>query len=55
MPNKPRADNPVRPVRVEDDLWQAAKEAAALDGTTVSDVIREALRRYVKRSQATTR
>jgi len=51
MPNKPRPDNPVRPVRVEDDLWQAAKDAAITDGTTVSEVVREALRRYVKRSR----
>lgn len=47
MPNKPRPDNPVRPVRVENDLWQAAKTTAANQGTTVSAVIREALRGYV--------
>jgi predicted HicB family RNase H-like nuclease len=47
MPNQPRADNPARPVRVEDELWQAAKEAAAEDGTSVSAVIRDALERYV--------
>lgn len=47
MPNKPRADNPVRPVRVENELWNAAKAKAANDGTTVSAVIRKALRAYV--------
>lgn len=51
MPNKPRAENPARPIRVEDELWAAAKAAAAADGTTVSEVVREALRRYVKRSR----
>lgn len=52
MPNKPRADNPARPVRVEDELWDAAKEAASANGTTVSEVIRQALARYVKRHGA---
>lgn len=47
MPNQPRPDNPARPVRVEDHLWAAAKAAAQLNGTTVSEVIRDALRAYV--------
>ena len=34
MANQPRADNPHRSVRVEDDLWEAAKEAADQEGTT---------------------
>jgi predicted transcriptional regulator len=38
-------------VRVEDDLWNAAREAAAANDTTVSEVIRDALRRYVKRQE----
>jgi predicted HicB family RNase H-like nuclease len=37
-------------VRVEDELWNAAKAKAAESGTTVSAVIREALERYVKRA-----
>lgn len=49
MPNKPRPENRHRMVRVEDSLWNAAKAAAAANGTTVSAVIREALARYVKR------
>lgn len=49
MPNQPRPDNPPRPVRVEDALWTAAKRAAREDGTTVSAVVREALRQYVAR------
>lgn len=52
MPNKPRPENRHRMVRVEDALWNAAREAAAANGTTVSEVIRDALRRYVKRQGA---
>jgi len=48
MPNKPRAENPARAVRVEDGLWRAAQQAAAERGETVSDVIRRALERYVE-------
>lgn len=47
MPNSPRPDNRHRMVRVEDELWGAAKTTAADQGTTVSAVIREALRRFV--------
>lgn len=47
MPNKPRPENPARPVRVEDELWARAKAKARNEGTTVSEVIREALRQYV--------
>lgn len=47
MPNKPRPENRHRMVRVEDDLWNAAKEAAEANGTTVSTIIRAALQRYV--------
>jgi predicted HicB family RNase H-like nuclease len=47
MPNKPRPENRHRMVRVEDQLWEAAKAAAAVEGTTVSEVVREALRQLV--------
>lgn len=50
MPNKPRADNPHRSVRVEDALWQAAAEAAKAEGTTRGNVMREALRELVARN-----
>jgi hypothetical protein len=43
MPNQPRADNPHRSVRVEGDLWEAARIAAAAEGTTRGDVMRQAL------------
>lgn len=49
MPNQPRRGNPARAVRVEDELWQAAQDRAAERGETVSDVIRRALQRYVRR------
>jgi predicted transcriptional regulator len=34
-------------VRVEDDLWEAAREAAERAGTTRAEVMREALRDFV--------
>lgn len=49
MANQPRADNPHRSVRVEDALWEAARVAAAQEGTTRGDVMREALRELVAR------
>ena len=48
MPDKPRPENPARAVRVEDELWQAAQKRARERGETVSDVIRRALKRYVR-------
>jgi len=51
VPNAPRPENRHRMVRVEDGLWEAAKVAAAENGTTVSSVIRAALERYVKRCE----
>jgi len=50
MANQPRPGNPARAVRVETELWQAAQAAAAARGETVSDVIRRALERYVRRT-----
>lgn len=44
MPDTPRA------IRIPDDLWQAALAKAAERGDTVSEVVRKALERYVKRS-----
>jgi predicted transcriptional regulator len=49
MANQPRPGNPARAVRVEDELWNEAKAIAAMRGDSLSDVMREALRRYVKR------
>jgi predicted HicB family RNase H-like nuclease len=50
MPNKPRPENRHRMVRVEDELWEAAKLAAAANNTTISQVVRDALKRYVARN-----
>lgn len=36
------------PVRLEPELRKALDERAAADNTTASDVVREALRRYLK-------
>lgn len=38
-----------RLVRVDDDLWQDAQRVAAQRDENVSEVVRAALRRYVKR------
>lgn len=48
MPNQPRPDNPARAVRVPDGLWHAAQAKAIKRGETVSDVIRRALKRYIR-------
>lgn len=47
MPNAPRAENPARPIRF-DALWADVEALAAEDGTSASEVVREAVRRYVK-------
>ena len=39
---------PLRNIRVDDELWEAAKEAAASRGQTLSEVIRAALGQYVR-------
>ena len=39
----------LRNVRVADDLWRRARAVADQRGETLSDVIRAALERYVKR------
>lgn len=48
MPNKPKT--PSRNVRVEDELWNEALRITAERGETVADVIRAALKRYVKKN-----
>lgn len=37
----------IRPVRISDELWNAAKAKAEAEGTNVSEVVREKLREYV--------
>lgn len=46
MPNQPRPGNTARALRVERELWEAAKERAAQRGETVSDAIRRFLKEY---------
>ena len=43
MPDTPRA------IRIPDDLWKAALDRAHTNGETLSEVVRRALERYVKR------
>lgn len=51
MPNAPRPDNPARQVRVEDELWKDSDAACKQLGTDRATVMRDALRRIVKRAQ----
>ena len=44
----PRPPRRLRSVKVEDDLWDAAKAKADERGDVLSEVIREALKRYVR-------
>lgn len=46
MPNQPKT--PHRTVRIPGELWTKAQQRAADEGTTVSDVIRAALERYIQ-------
>lgn len=39
----------LRNFRAEDSLWRQAKAVAAMRGESLSDVLRAALERYVKR------
>ena len=45
MPSK---GTPPRTIRVEDALWDAAKETARTRGDNLSEIIRQALNTYVK-------
>lgn len=40
------------PVRVPDELWAAATEAAATHGDNLSDILRAALAAYVEEKKA---
>lgn len=45
MPDQPKT--PHRTVRIDDELWDAAKDKAKAEGVTVSDLVRDALRKAV--------
>lgn len=47
MPNQPKT--PARQVRVPDALWYPAMAKAAAEGTTLAEVIRKDLERYLNR------
>lgn len=47
MPNAPKT--PLRSFRIPDEVYKAAQSKAAEKGESVSDVVRRALERYVKR------
>lgn len=47
-PAKP-THTPRRSIRISEALWAAAQEKAAERGESVSDIIRRALERYIKR------
>ncbi|WP_175427993.1 hypothetical protein [Rhodococcus pyridinivorans] len=40
------AKTPIRTLRVDPELWDAAKAKAQAEGTTVSEVLIQALRQY---------
>lgn len=46
MPNQPAT--PTHSVRVPDELWDAAVAKAANEGTTVTEVIIDALKRFLR-------
>lgn len=41
-----------RSIKVPEDLWAEASELAAAEGETLSQIMRVALRNYVKRKRA---
>lgn len=47
VPNAPKT--PLKSFRIPEDLYRAAQVKAAERGETVTDVVRAALERYVKR------
>jgi antitoxin component of RelBE/YafQ-DinJ toxin-antitoxin module len=44
-------ETPIRGVRVPDGLWNAAKDKAEEEGTTVSDVVNTCLTKYVAKKK----
>lgn len=49
MPNRPATK--ARTVRVPDDLWNAAQQKARARSDSLSQVIREALRKYINEGE----
>jgi predicted HicB family RNase H-like nuclease len=44
MPNP----TPTRTIRVSDEIWNAAKEKAAAEGITVTDIVITALEEFIE-------
>jgi metal-responsive CopG/Arc/MetJ family transcriptional regulator len=42
---------PLRAIRIDDELWEAAQAKAAQDGDNLSAVIRDALRAYIQEDE----
>ena len=40
---------PIRAIRIPDDLWQRAREVSTERGESISKIVRDGLERYVKR------
>ncbi len=49
LPRVPKQPMVMRSIRVPESLWNEAKAKADERGESISDVIREALERYVRR------
>jgi hypothetical protein len=47
VPNQPKT--PLHSFRVDTDLWNAARDKARAEGTTIAEVLRAALANYVER------
>ncbi len=39
---------PLRAIRIDDELWEAAQVKAAKEGDNLSAIIRDALRQYIE-------
>lgn len=48
--SRPRPKFHTTTVRVPTDVWEAAREKAELRGDSLSAIVRDALRRYVRRA-----
>jgi hypothetical protein len=46
VPNQPKTPN--HTIRADQDLWDAARDKAHDEGTTITAVIVEALKRYLR-------
>ena len=43
---------PLRAIRIDSELWEAAQAKAATEGDNLSAVIRDSLRKYLDESEA---